>query len=652
MTESHTLWEEDFTIRTAFILGAGLGTRLRPLTEECPKPLLLVGGRPLITYVMDHCITAGIERFIVNTHHCPSAYDKAFPERQWQDRPILFNHEPVLLDTAGGLKNIEGLLEGDGALLVYNGDILSDLPLGRLLDAHKAGGKEITLVLRSEGPLKNVALDAEGAICDLRGLLGNPGARLCLFAGIYAVQRSFLRRLAPGKVESLVPVLVEMIRQSPGSVGGVVIDEGDWQDIGDPETYERVSSAGGISRQSDEPEGHKDEEPLEGSFPGGRTSDRVCIREATPALAAKEDFSAQEEVFASEETEESGEAAEHKAFIRSRLDLAEGIHIHLAPVGRGGSDRDYYRVTISGRPSFILMRYGHSREENNHYAGIAGFLRRIGVAVPDLISHDPKRGLLLMEDLGDEDLFTWRNASWDLRRRLYEKTLSVVSRLHAYPLGCFPTGDIRLMPGFGTELYRWERDYFRQQCVRKICGIDLGGVEDEALETELGILARRLMKTPAVLVHRDLQSQNVMIRKGDPVLIDFQGMRFGNPFYDLGSLLYDPYVEIQEADRTALLRTYYNLSRPLQEWNEFESLFYLASAQRLMQALGAYGYLGREQGKAHFLAHIPNGLDLLIEVTGRTGILLQLHALARRCRAAVPSPSALEPPPEKRGDDE
>ena len=230
---------EQFRVKTAFILGAGLGMRLRPLTEECPKPLLPVGGRPLITYAMDHCLTAGVERFIVNTHHCPTAFDRVFPEKRWRGRPILLSHEPVLLDTAGGMKNIEGLLaEEDETLLVYNGDILSDLPLARLLETHAAGGKEVTLVLRSDGPQKNVALDEEGAVCDLRGILGNPGVRLCLFTGIYAVEKSFFRRLTPGKVESVVPVLVEMIRETPGSVGSVVVDEGGWRDIGDPEAYQ------------------------------------------------------------------------------------------------------------------------------------------------------------------------------------------------------------------------------------------------------------------------------------------------------------------------------------------------------------------------------------------------------------------------------
>ena len=600
--ESLSLWAGSLTIRTAFILGAGLGTRLRPLTRECPKPLLPVGGRPLITYAMDHCLTAGAERFIVNTHHCPSAYDRTFPEKHWRGRPILFSHEPVLLDTAGGLKNIEDLVAADETLLVYNGDILSDLPLGRLLETHAAEGKEVTLVLRSDGPLLNVALDATGAICDLRGMLGNPGVRLCLFTGIYAVQKSFLRRLAPGKVESIVPVLAEMIRKSPGSVGSVVVDEGIWRDIGDPEAYDRVKT------------------------PGIRLFHAGSEDEPPPAAAA------------------GGVGdLEAAAFVRTILGLPNDEKPGLVPVGRGGSDRDYFRVTIPGRDPFILMRYGHSHEENHYYAAIASFLRGIGVAVPDVIGHDPRRGLLLMEDLGDEDLFTCRNAPWELRRRLYEKTLAIVARLHAFPPGCFPAGDIRLMPGFGTELYRWERDYFRKHCVSRTCDIRLTGGEDGELETELAALARRLLQTPPVFVHRDLQSQNVMVRKGEPVLIDFQGMRFGSLFYDLGSLLYDPYVEIQDADRILLLRTYYDLARPSQDWGEFEKLFQLASAQRLMQALGAYGYLGREQGKPHFFVHIAPALDRLIDVTGRTGTLPRLHALAQRCRASVDSPSTLEP---------
>lgn len=230
-------------VRTAFILGAGLGMRLRPLTEDCPKPLLPLGGRPIITYAMEHLRAAGVERFIVNTHHRAEAYARAFPDGTWRGLPVLFRHEPVLLDTAGGLKNIEDLLDSDdGTILVYNGDVVSDLPLERLLMAHFRSRPEATLVLRSSGGLRNVSVDGEGRICDMRGILGNPGVRQCLFTGIYAVERTFLDRLEPGRVESVVPVFVEMIRRRPGSVGSVVVDEGVWHDIGTIEAYNRLDA--------------------------------------------------------------------------------------------------------------------------------------------------------------------------------------------------------------------------------------------------------------------------------------------------------------------------------------------------------------------------------------------------------------------------
>lgn len=228
-------------ITTAFILGAGLGTRLRPLTDACPKPLLPVHGYPLMTYAMDHLLAMGVKRFIVNTHHCAHVYETAFPEGAWRGRPILFRYEPTLLNTGGGLKNIEDLLEDDPALWVYNGDILTDLPLNPLLEAHLTGGKEVTLALRTMGPSRNVSLDAQDRICDFRFILKAAAVRHCLFTGIYLVQKTFLKRLEPGGKEDIVAVFLDMVRTHPGSVGHVVIDEGTWNDVGSQEAYEKVN---------------------------------------------------------------------------------------------------------------------------------------------------------------------------------------------------------------------------------------------------------------------------------------------------------------------------------------------------------------------------------------------------------------------------
>lgn len=232
--------------KTAFILGAGLGTRLRPLTDRCPKPLLEIRGRPVITYAMDHLLSAGVERFIVNTHHCPDVYLQKFPDMQWRGAPILFRHEPVLLDTAGGLKNIEDLLGDDKTILCYNGDIIADFPLQGLLRLHEQKQPVATMVLRSHGPLLNVSVNARGEVCDLRNALKNPGTQSCLFTGIYAVETSLLRHIEAGRIESIITPFLQRIAGNPGSILGIIIDEGTWQDIGSIEIYEQLKIQAGI----------------------------------------------------------------------------------------------------------------------------------------------------------------------------------------------------------------------------------------------------------------------------------------------------------------------------------------------------------------------------------------------------------------------
>jgi mannose-1-phosphate guanylyltransferase len=232
--------------KTAFILGAGLGTRLRPLTERCPKPLLEIGGRPVITYAMDHLLSAGVERFIVNTHHCPDVYLQKFPDLQWRGAPIVLRHEPVLLDTAGGLKNIEDLLGDDKTILCYNGDLIADFPLQGLLELHEQKQPEATMILRSRGPLLNVNVNARGEVCDLRNALNHPGTQSCLFTGIYALETSLLRHIEAGRIESIINPFLQRIASKSGSILGIIIDEGNWQDIGSLEIYEQLKIQAGI----------------------------------------------------------------------------------------------------------------------------------------------------------------------------------------------------------------------------------------------------------------------------------------------------------------------------------------------------------------------------------------------------------------------
>lgn len=224
--------------KKAFILGAGLGTRLRPMTENLPKPLVPVGNKPLITYAFDHLkADLGISEFLINTHHCPEAYGEVFPQSRYLDSPLTLRHESTLLDTSGGIDNIRDWLPENDSFVVYNGDILTDMPLREAWEQHVTSGNVVTLLLRSSGDELRVGFDSEtGRVVDLRGALRPDWPHRFQFTGIYFVSPAFLRFIQPGKIESVVLPFLEAIRAGE-SVGGIVVDEGHWSDLGDRESY-------------------------------------------------------------------------------------------------------------------------------------------------------------------------------------------------------------------------------------------------------------------------------------------------------------------------------------------------------------------------------------------------------------------------------
>lgn len=222
----------------AFVLGAGLGTRLRPLTELLPKPLVPVANRPLVTYALEHLSAElGVVDVMINTHHCPDAYDRAFPKCSYRDQRLSFRHEPILLDTAGGIDNIRDWLPTEDSFVVYNGDILTDLPLRAAWQDHLQSGALVTMVLRSSGPELRVGFDVDsGAVVDLRGVLRPEWQERYQFTGIYFVAPQFLDYLRPGEIESVVPRLIAAI-QAGDLVRGFLADMGHWSDLGDRDSY-------------------------------------------------------------------------------------------------------------------------------------------------------------------------------------------------------------------------------------------------------------------------------------------------------------------------------------------------------------------------------------------------------------------------------
>jgi NDP-sugar pyrophosphorylase family protein len=219
-------------IAQAFVLGAGLGTRLRPLTDELPKPVVPIFGKPLITFGFDHLIAAGVRSFVVNTHHLPQHFQDSLGENSYRNLPVKLVHEPLLLETGGGIKNAETLLT-DETFLVYSGDILTDLPLAPLIEEHFRAGNDVTLALRTTGLATQVAFQ-EGRVLDIGKRHGHTGNYD--YANVSIWNRSAFARFSLGEKISFIPVLVDWISDG-GRVGGVVLEEGGWYNIGSPAQY-------------------------------------------------------------------------------------------------------------------------------------------------------------------------------------------------------------------------------------------------------------------------------------------------------------------------------------------------------------------------------------------------------------------------------
>ena len=210
-------------IKRAFVLGAGLGRRLRPLTDDLPKALVPIFQKPLMTFALDHLAAAGVESFVVNTHHLPAKFAKHFDGNSYEGLFVRLVHEPVLLETGGGMKNAQRWL-GAEPFIVYSGDVLTDLTLAPLIEEHFRQGNDVTLALRETGLAANVAF-RDGRVIDIQNRYGHAGNHD--YANVSVWGAKIFDRIPLGKKISFVPILGEWIGEK-GKIGGVVLNDGRW----------------------------------------------------------------------------------------------------------------------------------------------------------------------------------------------------------------------------------------------------------------------------------------------------------------------------------------------------------------------------------------------------------------------------------------
>ena len=293
--------------------------------------------------------------------------------------------------------------------------------------------------------------------------------------------------------------------------------------------------------------------------------------------------------------------------VRQFLGVDPTVRITLEPIKRGASGRTIVRVKTPGHEPFIGVHWNEEREDNSQFVPVAQFLKQSKLRVPTIIHDRARYRVALVEDLGDVDLLSMKDRPFAERLPYYRSAFEQVDRMFYAK----PAKDFHLMPPFDAALYRWEQNYFFEFLVEEYLGMDATSLRKNQtfidLSERLGTVARHL-------VHRDFQSQNLMIKDDQVWLIDFQGLRRGRQEYDLASLVFDPYMDHSAEEREALLSLWEDIAdeRPL------ETLFHECAAQRLMQALGAFGNIVKNRGDEWYRPHIATAARLLGEVTRGT----------------------------------
>jgi mannose-1-phosphate guanylyltransferase len=223
-------------ITQAFVLAAGAGTRLRPLTENLPKPLIPIFQKPLITFALDHLIDAGVTSFVINTHRLPETFTAVFAEHRYGNVPVKLVNEPILLGTGGGIKNVESFL-GSEPFIVYSADILTDIDLEPLIKNHFDARNDVTFGLRRNTGLGAGVVMRHGRIVAISNE-SNPAENFD-YANVSVWNSQIFRRILPQQQVSFISIVAKWLGES-GKIGGVVVDNGEWFNIGSRAQYLEV----------------------------------------------------------------------------------------------------------------------------------------------------------------------------------------------------------------------------------------------------------------------------------------------------------------------------------------------------------------------------------------------------------------------------
>ncbi len=636
----------------AIILAAGLGERMRPLSTSVPKAMMPFAGKPIIDHTVKCLMDWGVKDILINLHHAPSPLVEYVRNGSFPESCIAFSFEPEIRGTGGAIRQASWFI-GKDPFWIINSDIVFELD-PEVLAGEFARRRALAClwVTSRAGPrtvdVRNHKIESFSS--------AKPGTEFtATFCGLHLVSPGIMEFIPNDTFSSVISAYAAAIKDGRRVLA--VEDPGSyWADIGSPEKLiachkELASARRPKSKVAARLKSHlrKSKQLMEaqGVSVSGMVSaaaDAVVSRSAKlensiicsgvrigPHSSVKNCIVA-DHVNASGKLQRAvvnlGSAFDtaDRAVLESQAWLGSGAVVEALPPR--GSNRQLFRLHGTKTPSLVIKYDDDARPENAKFAQNLQFLSSLGLPVPALLLDRPSRNMCVVEDLGDVSLQdATRQMPAHLRNELYRQIIRYTAVLHSKGAQLAQESRLKLEPPFTPGLYAWERELFAEHYLKNT--LRLSKKRTAEIEKELRSIPAALGRE-RVLIHRDLQSSNIMLKAGRPVLIDFQGMRLGPRHYDLASLLLDPYVSLDIETRKMLTREYSKLAGLRSD--ETERMTYMAGIQRLAQALGAFGRLRKVEGMGHFAEHMRPALILMNDCMAYTP---QLPALAQLINAQL-----------------
>jgi NDP-sugar pyrophosphorylase family protein/aminoglycoside/choline kinase family phosphotransferase len=549
----------------ALILAAGLGTRLRPYSENTPKPLFTIANRPLLDIIISDLIDSGCKAIIVNTHHLPQKIDSYLARRKYPI-PITTRHEPHILGTGGAIKNVADFW-GNSPFMVINSDIITDIDFKGVYEFHSNHYHPVTLVLHNDPEFNTVALNEDGfvhgfdegfqntapsnsTVKRLKSFPSKEYIRLT-FTGIQVLNPELLELIPDNAFFSIIDCYKKLLSQNK-KICAYISKSRYWKDLGTPERYKLAV----FDKMAPE-----------------------AFRQAFPGMS--------------------------------------GNNIVRTELYGDGSDRKWYRVN-RGNQSLVMADHGIRQDDStceaDAFVALGLHLHTKGIPVPKIYNYDTFSGHVFMEDLGDINLqsFLKNSENQDSVVSHYKLLIRYIGKLSMNGVEGFDPRWTYQTADYNKDLIiEKECRYFVDAFLRGYLGMD---IRFRDLEDEFRSLADRALKFSINgFMHRDLQSRNIMVKNNRFYFIDFQGGRLGPIQYDLASLLIDPYVNLSRPVQDNLLKFGVETLSPLIriDPDKFLSCYHYCAITRNLQILGAFGFLSGIKKKTYFEKYIPNAIKSL-----------------------------------------